>query len=219
VVLRGRLLKVRRPNSILGSAVIRGEVRSKTTNAIGSTIEGSSFSGLLTRVEIGHIRIGSAGNGRIRSRGSGSSLSQGRPGATYRQAAFAFQLAREVTGRTEGTYRAGAESRAGLMLDPAFAAAFTAAKERIRKMEYLRRRGRSEPTAFPQNLLRRRARNALQRLRYALEARRMAAICRRSSLCNFRNGGASVSPFLMARIDASMTSVSPLRKPTRSRVT
>jgi hypothetical protein len=36
----------------------------------GSSIEGSSFSGLLTRVEIGHIRISSAGNGRIRSRGS-----------------------------------------------------------------------------------------------------------------------------------------------------
>ena len=45
-------------------------------NSIGSTIDESSFSGLLTRVEIGHIRIGSAGNGRIRSRGSGSSLSQ-----------------------------------------------------------------------------------------------------------------------------------------------
>jgi len=59
-----------------------------------------------------------------------------RPGATYRQAAFAFQLAREVTGRTQAAYRAGAGSRAGLMLDPAFAAAFTAAKERIRKMEY-----------------------------------------------------------------------------------
>jgi hypothetical protein len=29
-------------------------------NVTGSTIEGSSFSGLLTRVEIGHIRIGSA---------------------------------------------------------------------------------------------------------------------------------------------------------------
>ena len=28
---------------------------------LGSTIEGSSFSGLLTRVDIGHIRIGSAG--------------------------------------------------------------------------------------------------------------------------------------------------------------
>ena len=38
---------------------------------MGSTIDGSSFSGLLTRVEIGHIRIGSAGNGRIKSRGSG----------------------------------------------------------------------------------------------------------------------------------------------------
>ncbi len=40
----------------------------------GSTIDGSSFSGLLTRVEIGHMRIGPAGNGRINSRGSASSL-------------------------------------------------------------------------------------------------------------------------------------------------
>jgi hypothetical protein len=39
-------------------------------NSIGSTIEGSSFSGLLTRIEIGHVRIGSAGNGRIKSCGS-----------------------------------------------------------------------------------------------------------------------------------------------------
>jgi hypothetical protein len=45
-------------------------------NSIGSTMEGLSFSGLSTRVEIGHIRIGSAGKGRIKSRGSGSSLSQ-----------------------------------------------------------------------------------------------------------------------------------------------
>jgi hypothetical protein len=43
-------------------------------NSIGPTIVGSSFSGLLTRVEIGHIRSGSAGKGRIKSRGSGSSL-------------------------------------------------------------------------------------------------------------------------------------------------
>jgi len=43
---------------------------------LGSSIDGSSFSGLLTRVEIGHIRISSAGKGRIRSRASGSSLSQ-----------------------------------------------------------------------------------------------------------------------------------------------
>ena len=31
-------------------------------------MDGSSFSGLLTRVEIGHMRIGSAGKGRIESR-------------------------------------------------------------------------------------------------------------------------------------------------------
>jgi hypothetical protein len=57
-----------------------------------------------------------------------------RPGATYRQAAFAFQLARETTSRAIAAYRA--DSRAGLMLDPAFAAAFTAAKQRIRAMDY-----------------------------------------------------------------------------------
>jgi hypothetical protein len=59
-----------------------------------------------------------------------------RAGATYRQAAFAFQLAREATGRTAVAYRAGEGSRAGLMLDPVFAKAFAAAKERIRRMEY-----------------------------------------------------------------------------------
>lgn len=56
-----------------------GEARhqaASVASSIGSTIDGSSFSGLLTRVDIGHIRIRSAGNGRIRSRGSGSSLSQ-----------------------------------------------------------------------------------------------------------------------------------------------
>jgi len=42
--------------------------------SIGSTIAASSFSGLLTRFEIGHIRIGAARNGRIKSRGAGSSL-------------------------------------------------------------------------------------------------------------------------------------------------
>jgi hypothetical protein len=44
-------------------------------NSTGSTIDGSSFSGLLTHVDIGHIRISSAGKGRIRSAGSGSSPS------------------------------------------------------------------------------------------------------------------------------------------------
>src|SRR5262249_59286640 len=59
-------------------------------------------------------------------------------GATERErgAPFAFLLAREATGRTRASYHTGANSRAGLMLDPAFAAAFTAAKQRIRAMEY-----------------------------------------------------------------------------------
>jgi hypothetical protein len=59
-----------------------------------------------------------------------------RPGATHRQAAFAFHLAREAAGRTTASYKAGEGSRAGLMLDPVFASAFKAAKERIRAMEY-----------------------------------------------------------------------------------
>ena len=41
-------------------------------SSTGSTMDGSSFSGL-TGFEIGHVRIGSAGKGRIKSRGSGSS--------------------------------------------------------------------------------------------------------------------------------------------------
>jgi len=59
-----------------------------------------------------------------------------RPGATHKQAAFAFQLARKATGRTEATYKAGDGSRDALMLDPVFVTAFQAAKERIRAMEY-----------------------------------------------------------------------------------
>jgi hypothetical protein len=61
-----------------------------------------------------------------------------RLGATHRQASFAFQLARETTGRTgtAASYRADESSRAGLILDPVFAAAFAKAKERIRAMEY-----------------------------------------------------------------------------------
>ncbi len=43
---------------------------------IGSRMAGSSFSGLLTRIEIGHIRIRGAGKARIRSFGSGSSPNQ-----------------------------------------------------------------------------------------------------------------------------------------------
>jgi hypothetical protein len=58
------------------------------------------------------------------------------PGATHRQAAFAFLLARKKTGRTTASYKPGEASRAGLMLDPVFVAAFSEAKERIRAMDY-----------------------------------------------------------------------------------
>ena len=58
------------------------------------------------------------------------------PGATHRMAAFAFKLARQATGKTTASYKAGSDSRKGLMLNPEFCAAFDAAKARIRKMDY-----------------------------------------------------------------------------------
>jgi hypothetical protein len=39
--------------------------------SLTGAVEGSSFSGLLTHVDMGHIRVGSAGYGRIKSSGSG----------------------------------------------------------------------------------------------------------------------------------------------------
>lgn len=58
----------------------------------------------------------------------------GRASATHRQAAFAFKLAREATGKAKATYKTDG-SRQQLMLDPAFVAAFTAAKARIAAMQ------------------------------------------------------------------------------------
>ena len=51
-------------------------------------------------------------------------------------AAFAFRLAREHTGRLKPAYKAGTGSRKNLIEDPEFKAAFVAAKERIRGMEF-----------------------------------------------------------------------------------
>ena len=56
-----------------------------------------------------------------------------RPGATYRMAAFAFQLAREETGHVKATYKTDG-SRADLFEDPVFRRAFDRAKARIREM-------------------------------------------------------------------------------------
>jgi hypothetical protein len=77
-----------------------------------------------------HLYVGRSN--RLRGRYGGHC----NPGATHNTAAFAFKLAREATGNTEATYKPGKGSRAGLMKDPEFAAAFDAAKARIRNMDY-----------------------------------------------------------------------------------
>lgn len=58
------------------------------------------------------------------------------PGSQHNQAVFAFRLAREATGMTVPAYVSGEGSRVGLSQDPTFVAAFSAAKARIRMMEY-----------------------------------------------------------------------------------
>ena len=57
-----------------------------------------------------------------------------RIGATYKMAAFAFRLARLETGQLKASYKP-AGSRADLMNDPVFRAAFERAKDRIRSMD------------------------------------------------------------------------------------
>jgi hypothetical protein len=58
------------------------------------------------------------------------------PKKTEREAAFAFKLAREKTGMVKPSYRKGEGSRKHLAADADFIAAFTAAKARIKAMEY-----------------------------------------------------------------------------------
>jgi hypothetical protein len=58
------------------------------------------------------------------------------PGASHKVAAFAFKLARETSGKMTASYKAGDDSRKGLMLNPDFIGAFTAAKARIREMDF-----------------------------------------------------------------------------------
>lgn len=75
-----------------------------------------------------HLYVGRSNNLRRRMQRHGSQ------GATYKQAAFAFRLAREQTGNIKASYKTEG-SRAFLMQDPAFVQAFTAAKMRIREMD------------------------------------------------------------------------------------
>lgn len=61
-------------------------------------------------------------------------LEHGRRSSGHNSAPFAFLLAREATGKTTATYQTNG-SRRGLEADPLFAAAFTAAKLRVRAMD------------------------------------------------------------------------------------
>ena len=60
-------------------------------------------------------------------------LEHGRRGSDHNSAPFAFQLAREATGRTTATYQTTG-SRGELQADPLFADAFTVARQRVRAM-------------------------------------------------------------------------------------
>jgi hypothetical protein len=75
-----------------------------------------------------HLYVGRTN--RIRKRLSGHC----RPSGSHFTATFAFRIAREQTGNITATYST-AGSRAQLVQDPAFSAAFIAAKERLRAME------------------------------------------------------------------------------------
>ena len=75
-----------------------------------------------------HQYVGRSNNLRRRMQRHGSN------GATYKQAAFAFRLAREATGNLKATYKTEG-SRAHLMENPIFAKAFSDAKQRIQAMD------------------------------------------------------------------------------------
>ena len=59
-----------------------------------------------------------------------------RIGTGHNNAPFAFKLAREATGILRSTYKSDETSRANLMLNEDFLAAFNIALERMREMEF-----------------------------------------------------------------------------------
>ena len=85
-----------------------------------------------------NIYVGRSNNLRRRMR------RHGRPSATHRQTGLAFRMARKATGNVKASYNTKG-SRADLVKDPEFQAAFTRAKERIRRMD-LRYVAEPDPT-------------------------------------------------------------------------
>jgi hypothetical protein len=75
-----------------------------------------------------HLYVGRTN--RLRAR----LLEHGRGASGHNTAPFAFLLTREATHQTKATYRPSG-SRRELAADPVFAAAFAAAKQRVRAME------------------------------------------------------------------------------------
>lgn len=59
-----------------------------------------------------------------------------RPGSRHNQASFAYKLARESLGIKSASYVSGPQTRTGLAATSSFVDLFTAAKLRIRQMEY-----------------------------------------------------------------------------------
>ena len=85
---------------------------------------------LFSERDNGHLYVGRSNNIRTRYGGHCN------PGATRHSATFAFRLAREATSKDRPSYKPGPSSRAGLMENPGFFAAFNEAKARIRLMDF-----------------------------------------------------------------------------------
>ena len=90
-----------------------------------------------------HLYVGRSR--KIRNRIS----SQSKAGGSHKGAAFAFRLAREMTGKVNPTYTTKG-SRDDLMEDPEFRRAFEDAKARIRRMDF---RFSKESDSIRQSLL------------------------------------------------------------------
>ena len=85
---------------------------------------------LFSERDNGHLYVGRSNNIRTRYGGHYN------PGATHHSATFAFNLARETTGKVKPRYKRGPYSREGLMKNDEFLAAFNEAKARIRLMDF-----------------------------------------------------------------------------------
>lgn len=99
-----------------------------TTGVLPPEIKGAGvymFSEGGTNLYVGRTR-------NVRARyGQHTRLSSG-----HNSAPFAFKLARQMTGYLKAEYKAGEKSRAGLLMNAEFAAAFQQSLERVKRMHF-----------------------------------------------------------------------------------